>query len=239
MNLLEIPRLIDISAVRTDVAISEINKTIELAKKYRFICAFAMPCFTEYLVNELKNEQDIMVGGVVGFPSGADTTTIKTTTAKELLQLGVDELDMVINVGALKSGRYDMVSDDIKAVISAADGTPVKSILEIAYLSDDEIKRGAELAVKAGVAYVKTGTGWADKPTTVHTIQLIKSTIGDDALIKAAGGVRTLDTLLEMKEAGCSRFGIGLSSINNIMREISVISGMEWNSVTTISNDSY
>ena len=95
-----------------------------------------------------------------------------------------------------------------------------KCILEIAYLTDDEIRRGAELAVKAGVTYVKTGTGWAGKPTTVDTIRLIKSTIGDSALIKAAGGVRTLDTMLEMIDAGCSRFGIGLRSIMSIMKEV-------------------
>ena len=92
--------------------------------------------------------------------------------------------------------------------------------MEVAYLTDDEIRQASEAAVRAGVSYVKTGTGWAGKPTTVDTIRLIKSTIGDAAKIKAAGGVRTLDTMLEMIDAGCDRFGIGLRSIMSIMKEV-------------------
>lgn len=219
MDLNKIPRLIDISGVRTDVTVEEIDRIVAAAQQYRFISAFAMPCFTRLLVEKLRNDVDIMVGGVVGFPSGADTTFVKLADAKEMLAAGVDELDMVINVGALKSGKYDMVRNDIRAVVEAGQGIPIKAILEIAYLSDDEIARGSLLAVEAGVTYVKTGTGWAGKPTTVDTIKLIKKTIGDSAFIKAAGGVRTLDTVLEMVEAGCSRFGIGLTSALKIMEE--------------------
>lgn len=220
MDLLQIPRLIDISGVRADVTLDEIDRIASVARQYRFICAFAMPCFTKLLVEKLRDDKDIMVGGVVGFPSGADTTFVKVADAKDMLSAGVNELDMVINIGALKSGRYDLVRDDIKAVVEAAGGVPVKSILEIAYLTDDEIARGSELAVEAGVTFVKTGTGWAAKPTTVETIRLIKKTIGDAAFIKAAGGVRSLDTLLEMAEAGCNRFGIGLRSVLGIMDEV-------------------
>lgn len=218
--LAKIPRMVDISGVRTDVTITELRQIVAAARHYRFICAFAMPCFTRRLVEMLADEPDILVGAPVGFPSGADTTAVKAATAREMLRAGADELDMVINVGALKSGMYDFVSDDIRAVVDAADGKPTKCILEIAYLTDEEIRRGAELAVKAGVTYVKTGTGWASKPTTVDTIRLIKSTVGDDALIKAAGGVRTLDTMLGMIDAGCARFGIGLRSIISIMKEV-------------------
>lgn len=220
MELLQIPRMIDISGVRTDVTLQELDQIVDLAKKHRFICAFAMPCFTRYLVEKLKDEPDINVGGVVGFPSGADTTFVKVADAKEMMAEGVKELDMVINVGALKSGRYDIVKNDIRAVVEAGGGIPVKTILEVAYLTDDEIAKASEIAVDAGASYIKTGTGWAGKPTTVDHIRLIKRTIGDAALIKAAGGVRTLDTLLEMVDAGCSRFGIGVKSVVNIMNEV-------------------
>ena len=125
---------------------------------------------------------------------------------------------MVIQIGALKSGKYDRVRDDIKAVVEACD-VPVKTILEVACLTDDEIRIGSRLAVEAGAAYVKTGTGWAGKPTTVDTIRLIKSEIGDAARIKAAGGIRDLATIEEMVRAGCSRFGIGLNSAIKIMEE--------------------
>ena len=214
----EIARMIDISAVRADSTLDEVRKVADAAKKYSFICAFALPCFTGELVQLLRDRNDIMVGGVAGFPSGADTMEIKVATAKQMLSLGVNEVDMVINIGALKSGRYDLVRDDIRAVVDAC-SVPVKSILEVAYLTDDEIRIASRLAVEAGVAFVKTGTGWANKPTTVETIKLIKSEIGDSAKIKAAGGVRDLSTLLAMVREGCSRFGIGLNSAIKIIQE--------------------
>lgn len=219
IDALQIARMIDISAVRTDATLDEIQRVIQAARRNRFICAFAMPCFTEILKKGLQDEPDIMVGGVVGFPSGADTTRIKVEAAKELIGIGVDELDMVINVGALKSEQYSYVKEDIAAVVKTAGGLPVKAILEVAYLTDDEIRRASLLAAEAGVSYVKTGTGWAGKPTTVETIRLIRETVGTAVSIKAAGGVRSLDTLLDMAEAGCSRFGIGLNSAEKIIEE--------------------
>jgi len=213
-----IAQMIDISAVRADATLDEVGRVAEAAKAYGFICAFAMPCFTGELIRLLKDRNDIMVGGRAGFPSGADTTETKVAAARQLLSLGVNEIDMVINIGALKSGKFDRVRDDIRAVVEVC-GVPVKSILEVAYLTDDEIRRASTLAVEAGVAFVKTGTGWAGKPTTVETIRIIKGEIGDAARIKAAGGVRELSTLLEMAEAGCSRFGIGLNSAIRIVEE--------------------
>ncbi len=241
MDLMQIPRVVDISAVRTDVTIDELKEIVALAKQHRFVCAFAMPCFTKFLVEQFKDDADIMVGGVIGFPSGADSTSIKVATVKEMIADGVDELDMVINVGALKSGMYDLVKQDIEAVVKAAKGMPVKAILEIAYLTDAEIVKGSQLAVEAGVTFVKTGTGWGNKPTTVDTIKLIKSTIGDKAYIKAAGGVRDLDTLLAMIDEGCNRFGIGIKSIMNILEEIYRREGKEMPSFELVgsANDTY
>ena len=221
INLANIASMIDISAVRTDVTIDEIENIVKAAKQYKFICTFAMPCFTKVLIEKFGEDRDVLVGGVVGFPSGADTTTIKVAAAKELLNMGCDELDMVINVGALKSKRYEIVRDDIRAVVEAAGGTPIKSILEISYLTDCEIAIGAEIAAEEGVAFIKTGTGWGPKPTTVEAIKIIKAAIGDKAKIKAAGGVRTLDDLILMYDAGCSRFGIGLDSAVKIIEEAS------------------
>ncbi len=228
MDTRNIARMIDISTVKAEATIEELNRMAAVAKEFKFICAFAMPCFTKRLVGLLSDDKDIKVGGVVGFPSGADTTSIKIATAKEMMAAGVDELDMVINVGALKSGLYEEVYNDIHSVVETADGMPVKCILEIAHLTDDEIKRGASIAVRAGVTYVKTGTGWAHKPTTVDTIKLIKSEIGDSALIKAAGGVRDLDTLLAMNKEGASRFGIGINSALSIMKEAYARENLPW-----------
>lgn len=120
-QLRHIARMVDISGVRADVTLGELNQIVAAARHYRFICAFAMPCFTPRLVQMLSGEADIMVGGTVGFPSGADTTRLKVLGAREQLAAGVDELDMVINIGALKSGLSELVYDDIRAVVDAAD----------------------------------------------------------------------------------------------------------------------
>lgn len=219
LDLKNIGRLIDVSTVRTDVTFDDVNKMIEMVKKYNCICASPMPCFTKYTVDQLKDYPDIVTTGVVSFPAGAETTFIKVATAKELISVGCQELDMVINVSALKSGMYQLVKDDIKAVVDAANGYPVKTILEICYLTDDEIKRASELGVEAGATYIKTGTGWGPKPTTVDTIKLIRSTIGNKAMIKAAGGIRSLQTVEEMVKAGCNRFGLGVRSAGIIFKE--------------------
>lgn len=220
LNFSQLNRMIDISAVRTDVTLRELDMVIDMAIKYNLICAFAMPSFTSRLVDKLSPYDDISVGGVIGFPSGAVTTATKVKEVEEMHALGVDELDMVINVGAMKSKMYDLVHDDIKAVVEAADGKPVKSILEIAYLSDYEIAKASEIAVKASVTFVKTGTGWGNKPTTVKTIKIIKDAIGDSAQIKAAGGVRDLRTIQGMIDAGCTRFGIGMNTVKHIFDEL-------------------
>lgn len=214
-----ISRIMDVSCVRTDVTRDEIDAMVEAAKKYRFICAFAMPCFTGYLKEGLKNENDIMVGGVVGFPSGAETTGMKVNQARELVQIGCNELDMVISVSALKSKDYNIVYNDISSVVQNACNTPVKAIIEAAYLSESEIVKASEIAMSAGASYIKTGTGWTGKPTSVDTIRIIKSVVGDCCGIKAAGGIRDLKTVMQMYDAGCNRFGVSLNSAVSIIEE--------------------
>jgi deoxyribose-phosphate aldolase len=122
------------------------------------------------------------------------------------------ELDMVINVGMLRSGRDRYVEDDIRGVVAAAQGTPVKVILEAHYLTDEEIVRGSRMAVRAGAAFVKTGTGWAPTGATLHNVALIKSAVGEAAQVKAAGGVRDLPTVVEMIRLGVTRFGVSANS---------------------------
>ena len=215
-----IPRMIDVSAVKTDSTLDEVDQVIDIVKSEHCICASPMPWATRYTIEQLEGT-DAVVTGVVAFPAGGEDTFIKVATAKDMISMGCRELDMVMNVGALKSGRLDYVEDDIRAVVDAACGVPVKVIIEHGLLTDDEIRRASEIGVRAGATYIKTGTGWvADKPTTVGTIKLIHETIGSDALIKAAGGVRDLDTLLAMRAEGCSRFGVGVRSCRAIFAEI-------------------
>lgn len=214
-----IGKMVDVSTVQTFCGKEENDLLVNIVKKYNCICASPMPYYTKYVIDQLKDRPDIVTTGVVAFPAGAEDTFIKVATAKDMVSLGCKELDMVINVGALKSGDYQAVEDDIRAVVEAANGVPVKTILEICYLTDDEIMRGSEIGVKAGATFIKTGTGWGPKPTTVETIKLIKKTIGDSAFIKAAGGVRDLDTLVDMANEGCNRFGIGYRTAPNILEE--------------------
>lgn len=218
-DLTRIGRVIDVSAVRTDITFEEVQHLVAFVKAFHCICASPMPCVTEYVIQQLADTPDTVVTGVVGFPSGAETTSTKVRMAQDFIKMGCKELDMVINVSAMKSGCTDWVRDDIRAVVDAAQGIPVKTILEICYLTDDEIARASLLAVEAGAAFIKTGTGWGNKPTTVETIRLIRKTIGNSAKIKAAGGVRNLDTILEFIDAGCDRFGVGVLSATKIFEE--------------------
>lgn len=208
----QLARMIDLSAVRADVDIDEVRMLAEACKRYGCVCAFVMPCYMAELKELLADAPETGLGGVVGFPSGADTTAAKVAEVREHRALGASELDMVINVGMLRSGRDRYVEDDIRAVVEAARGIPVKAILEAHYLTDEEVVRGSRIAVRAGAAFVKTGTGWAPTGATLRNVELIKSAVGDAAGVKAAGGVRDLQTVVEMLRLGVTRFGVGLSS---------------------------
>ena len=159
-----------------------------------------------------------MVGGTVGFPSGASTTATKVFEATEMKDFGCDELDMVINVGKLKSRQYQDVENDITQIVKIANGTPVKVILEVSLLNEKEIIDGSKIIRDSGASFIKTGTGWLG-PTTFEHIEIIKRTVGDSIQLKVAGGVRKLETLTTMHEMGVSRFGIGHVAAVNIMEE--------------------
>lgn len=240
MNLKEFTSMVDISSVRTDVTKDEIDLMIDLARKYSVKAVFSMPAYTKYVAKALK-DTDVLIGGVVGFPSGADLTSTKVETTKKLLDIGCDELDMVINVCALKSGDYDLVYEDVKAVVDAAKDTPVKTILEIPYLNREEIAKAIELCIKAGVSYIKTGTGWNPKPTEVNDIRFIAEKVNGRAKIKAAGGVRTIEIMDQMVDLGCERFGIGIRSTISLLEELYSQEGktFELKDVETSKHDIY
>ena len=208
----KLARMLDLSAVRTEVDIDEVHQLAEAAKKYNCVCVFVLPCYMPELRNLLADSPEVGIGGVVGFPSGGHSTLSKVNEARDQLAAGATELDMVINVGMLRSGRDQYVEDDIRAVVEAAQGTPVKVILEAHYLTEKEIVRGCQIAVRAGVSYIKTGTGWAPTGATLENVRLIKSVVGNAAQVKAAGGVRDLETIVKMIQLGVTRFGLGLKS---------------------------
>lgn len=208
----QLARMMDLSAVRADVDLEEVRLLADACRRFGCVCAFVLPCYLPDLKRLLAGAPQVGLGAVVGFPSGAHTTSIKVAELREQLAQGVDEVDMVLNIGMLRSGRDDYVETDIRAVVAAAGRLPVKVILEAHYLTDDEIIRGSQLAVRAGAAFVKTGTGWAPTGATLDNVRLIRSAVGDAARIKAAGGVRDLATVVAMIRLGVSRFGVGLTS---------------------------
>ena len=160
------------------------------------------------------------LGGNVGFPSGGQTTSIKSEETCELVEIGVDEIDMVIDISAHLSGRSLDVFKDIQAVVDAAESKPVKVILECYYLDEKLIRTGCDLAIKAGAAYVKTGTGWTPVGATLGNVTLIKDHVGNAIKIKASGGIRDDKMLLELHRRGASRFGISLNSAVKILSMI-------------------
>ena len=213
-------RHIDISCEKSTHTKAEIDTMLAYAKKYQFVSVFAMPCYTPYIIESLKNEPFIKPGGVVGFPTGCDSTFSKVGQAKELIKMGCLELDMVMAYGMLKSGYYNYVYEDIKQVVQVSDTIPVKVIIEASYLTDYEIAKACEIAVRAGATFVKSATGWSKNPTTIHMIKIMKDAVAGKALIKAAGGIRSLATITQMMELGCERFGMGAESARSVMEEL-------------------
>ncbi|MCG8310058.1 MAG: deoxyribose-phosphate aldolase [Cytophagales bacterium] len=208
--------MIDLSCVQANSSIQEIKEVADFAKKYNCICTFALPAHTPILIELVKDYPQILVGGVVGFPDGGATTKGKVAEAHELIEMGVNELDMVINIAWLKNKQYGLLLNDIRSVVDEAGDIPVKVILECHYLTNEEIVKACQIGVKAGVSFVKTGTGWAPTGATLENVKIMKDTVGDACEVKAAGGVRNLETLLAMNKLGATRFGIGIRTAKAI-----------------------
>ncbi|MCP4454889.1 MAG: deoxyribose-phosphate aldolase [Planctomycetes bacterium] len=216
---LELAQMMDFSAVRAESDFSDIKRMADAARVHQPTAVFALPAWTPVLRDLLKDQPDITIGGVVGFPSGGDTTESKVFQARQLLTMGCQELDMVINIGKVRSDLFEAVEQDICAVVQAAGETPVKVIFECGHLSDDQIRAASHASERAGARFVKTGTGWADTSNIAHAISLMHDCVGDRLGVKAAGGVRDLETLVDLYERGARRFGVGVDSAIKILQQ--------------------
>ncbi len=225
LNWNQIARMIDLSAVRAQDDEQTVNELVKCARKYKVCLVTTLPTYTPLAKSLLRGAPDIGVAGNVGFPDGGHTTTIKVAETRELVIMGVTELDVVINLGHMMSGRYRLVLDDLRAVVEAADGLPLKAIIECHYLSEKQIRKACDICIKAGAAFIKTGTGWAPTGATLENVSLIKSHVGDRIAIKAAGGVRGLDTIVEMYRRGATRFGISLFHAAHILHQYDSLPG--------------
>jgi len=211
----ELAGMMDVTLVKNANTEDEIKLMIDSAHKYDFACAFTLACYLKEAVDGLKGT-GVHAGGAIGFPSGGEFTEIKVAETKKCIETGADELDMVINLGWMMSGKYDAVLDELKQVREAAQDKPLKCIIEISCLDEYNAKKACELVVKSGADYVKTGTGWF-APATIEQVRLIKSVVGDAVHIKAAGGIRTQEAIEAFKAEGVYRVGIGLSSALKIL----------------------
>ena len=199
-------KYIDHTNLKQDATEKDIKKLCDEAKEYDFASVCVNPAWVKFCAKELQNS-NVNVCTVIGFPLGATTSASKAYEAKNAVDNGAVEVDMVINVGALKDGNTQLVLEDIKAVVEAAKGALTKVIIEACLLTDEEKIRACQLSVEAGADFVKTSTGFSNGGATIADVKLMKDTVANKALVKASGGIHTHEEMIAMIEAGASRIG--------------------------------
>ena len=202
-----IAKMIDHTALKADTTKEQIVKLCDEAKEYGFFSVCVNPTWVKTAAEQLQGSE-VKVCTVIGFPLGASTSETKAFETKDAIEKGATEVDMVINIGALKDNNDEFVEQDIRAVVEAANGKAlVKVIIETSLLTQEEKIRVCKLAVKAGADYVKTSTGFSTGGATADDIELMRETVGPDIGVKASGGVRDREGALQMVEAGATRIG--------------------------------
>jgi deoxyribose-phosphate aldolase len=202
-----VAKTIDHSLLKPELTVADVLAGCEVAATYDVASVCCRPIDVERCRQALAGT-DVLVGTVIGFPHGSNLTATKVFEAERAIEQGAVELDMVLQIGLLRSGLVDAVRDDIAAVVEAAGGAAiVKVILENAYLTDGEKAAGCRAAEEAGAHYVKTSTGYAPSGATLDDLRLMRATVSPHVKVKAAGGVRTLDALIDCLNAGIDRCG--------------------------------
>ncbi len=200
---------IDHTLLKPTASVDDILRLTEEAREHQFAAVCVPPCYVGLAANQLK-KSGVKVATVIGFPLGANTPEIKAAETRAAVIDKADEIDMVINLGAVKSNCWDAVTAEIRMVIAAADDALVKVIIETSQLTDDEKRKACQCVIDAGAAFVKTSTGFTGGGATVEDVLLLKSVIdeaGSNCRIKASGGIRTKEQALAMIEAGADRLG--------------------------------
>lgn len=206
----ELARYIDHTLLKPDTTVEEIEKLCAEAREYSFASVCVNTCYVPLCAARLAGS-GVKVCSVVGFPLGAMLSSAKAFETREAVRAGAEEIDMVINVGALKSRNYSMALDDISQVVQAARPAIVKVILETCLLSDEEKVAACTLSKLAGAKFVKTSTGFSKGGATAHDVSLMHNTVGDDLEVKASGGIRSENDARQMIAAGATRLGASAS----------------------------
>ena len=203
---MKLNKYIDHTLLKADATQDKIETLCKEAKEYDFASVCVNTYWVPFCAKQLEGS-DVKVCTVVGFPLGAMSSNAKAFETKDAIEHGASEIDMVLNIGEMKAGHYDVVRDVVKAVVEAAKGHCVKVILETCLLTKEEIVKACELCIEAGATFVKTSTGFSTRGATVEDVKLMKETVKDKCLVKAAGGVRCRADLDNMIEAGADRIG--------------------------------
>ena len=204
---MKLNKYIDHTLLKQDATEEQIDRLLSEAKDYDFASVCVNPCWVAHAKSGLAADTEVKVCTVVGFPLGATTSAVKAFETKEAIQNGADEIDMVINVGAIKSGNADLVESDIRAVVEASGDKLVKVIIETCLLTDEEKVLACQLAQKAGADFVKTSTGFSTGGATLPDVKLMRQTVGPEMGVKAAGGARSYADAVAFVEAGATRIG--------------------------------
>lgn len=205
---MNIAGMIDHTMLKADASSETIKRYCREAKEHGFASVCVNTCHVPLVAKELKGSP-VKVCCVVGFPLGAMLSTAKAFETAEAVKFGAEEVDMVINIGAMKDKNYKFVREDIRAVVKAASGKTVKVILETCLLDKEEIIKACELSVEAGADFVKTSTGFSTGGANVEDVALMKHTVGEKARVKASGGIRTPEQAEALIRAGADRIGAG------------------------------
>jgi deoxyribose-phosphate aldolase len=224
LTVAQLAALIDHTLLKADALPSQVEALCAEAAQYHFASVCVNSCHVAVCARLLQGT-GVLVGSTVGFPLGAMLAKVKALEARCAIEEGAQEVDMVLNIGALKAGEYTLVRDDIAGVVEAgrAHGVPCKVILETAYLTDEEKVAACLLAVEAGAAFVKTSTGFGPAGATTADVALMRAVVGPQVGVKAAGGIRSYETALAMIAAGANR--LGTSAGIKIMQEAAAAQG--------------
>lgn len=215
-----IAKMIDHTLLKANATREQVMKLLEEAKHYSFASVCVNPTWVKTAAEFLKDTKEVKVCTVIGFPLGATTSAVKAFEAKNAIENGAAEVDMVINIGALKDQQYDLVEKDIKAVVEVAKGKALtKVIIETSLLTNEEKVKACQLAVSAGADFVKTSTGFSTGGATVEDVALMRKTVGPTIGVKASGAVRSLEDTEAMIKAGATRIGAssGVSIVNGLV----------------------
>ncbi|HFI0238406.1 TPA: deoxyribose-phosphate aldolase [Streptococcus suis] len=203
---MKLNKYIDHTILKPETTKEQVAQILAEAKEYDFASVCVNPTWVSFAAQELK-DSDVKVCTVIGFPLGANTPALKAFETKDAIENGADEIDMVINIGALKSKNYDLVLEDIQAVVAASGDKLVKVIIETCLLTEEEKVKACQLSKEAGADFVKTSTGFSTGGATVEDVALMRKTVGPDMGVKASGGARSYEDAIAFIEAGATRIG--------------------------------